>query len=103
MAMLYDMTGQCCGNFEGDTAPEGYWLRANDLADTMTALQFLEKIGPARFANIWSVSIADPATAYAMVRGLAAQEIILAESFPVLVQMEQAGLLPAGTAIEVWS
>lgn len=103
MPTLYDMTGQCCGNFNGETAPEGFWLRDDGKADTLTALQFLDKIGPTRFANVWAASLADPAIAFAMVRGLAAQEIILSESFPVLLQMEQAGLLPAGTAIEVWS
>jgi hypothetical protein len=102
MAMLYDMTGKCCGNFSGDTVPDGYWLR-EDKPETMTALEFLDKIGPARFANIWNTSIANPAVAFPMVRGLAAQEIILAESFPVLIGMEQVGLLPAGTAVEVWS
>jgi hypothetical protein len=102
MAMLYDMTGQCCGNFDGDTAPDGFWQR-DDKPETMTALEFLDKIGPTRFATVWNAAIADPAVAFPMVRGLAAQEIFLSESFPTLLYMEQAGLLPAGTAIEIWS
>lgn len=103
MALIYDMAGRCCGNFDDETAPEGYWLRDADKPEVMTALQFLEKIGPERFANIWSAALANPAIAFSMVRGLAAQEIVLSESFPTLIMMEQAGLLPAGTAFEVWS
>lgn len=103
MALIYDMAGRCCGNFDGDTAPEGYWLRDADKLESLTALQFLEKIGPVRFASIWTAALADPTIAFSMVRGLAAQEILLSESFPTLIMMEHGGLLPSGTAIEIWS
>lgn len=103
MALIYDMAGQCCGNFDGPEAPPGYWLRPDDAPEKFTALQFLDKIGPTRFATIWTAALADPAIAFSMLRGLAAQEILLIESFPTLRAMEQAGLLPEGTAIEVWS
>ena len=102
MAFIYDMTGKCCGNCNDETAPDGYWLR-DDKPETMTALEFLDKIGPARFAAVWAAAMANPAVAFPMLRGLAAQEIFLSESFPTLMYMEQAGLLPAGTALEIWS
>lgn len=94
--------GHNCGHFDGDTAPDGYWLRADDAPDRMTALQFLDKIGPTRFDAVWSAAIANSAVAFPMARGLAAQEVLFAESYPTLIAMEQAGLLPAGTAKEIW-
>lgn len=101
--MLYDYTGQCCGNYDGDTAPDGYWLRDQDAPESMTALQFLDKIGPQRFAAVWGAALVNAGVAFPMVRGLAAQEVLLSESFPSLYALEQAGLLPEGTAVEVWS
>lgn len=69
----------------------------------MTPLDFLNRIGPERFGAVWAASVQSPAIAYAMMRGFAAQSTLLADSFPTLIQLEQAGVLPPGTAIEVWS
>jgi hypothetical protein len=102
MARLFNMQGQCCGNIEG-AAPDGYWSRADDAPDQMTALDFLDKIGPRRFASVWTASLAHPEIAFPMVRGLAAQMIYLSESFPSLIALEQAGVLSAGTALEIWA
>lgn len=101
--LLYDMTGTCCGNFEGATAPAGYWLRADDAPTSMDPLAFMDKLGPTNFGVVWQAMAANPSLAYAGMRGFAAQSIILADSFPVLIQMEAQNLLPAGTAIQVWS
>ena len=100
--LLYDYAGNCTGNWDGDTIPAGYWGRDNDAPLSLTALQFLDRIGAARFAAVWTVAVSNPAVAFQMVRGLAAQEVLLSESFPQLYALEQAGLLPAGTAVEVW-
>lgn len=100
---LMDMTGTCCGNFTGDVAPEGYWLRADDAPDHLPALDFLDRIGPARFAAVFSAMLTQPAMAFHVFRGVAAQNVYLAESFPILLQLEQVGVLPTGTAVEVWS
>lgn len=102
MGLLYDFTGQCAGNWDGETAPDGYWLRATNKPTTMLPLEFLDRIGPERFAAIWTHAVSNAAVAFPMVRGLAAQSIELAESFPALIAMEQMGLLPVGTAIEIW-
>ena len=102
MGLLHDFAGNCCGNWEGDTVPDGFWLRDYDQPTSMTALQFLDKIGPQRFGVVWAAAVANPALAYSMARGLAAQEVLMEQSFPDLYALEQAGLLPAGTAVEVW-
>ena len=80
-----------------------YRQRLEQVLTRLTALEFLDKIGPTRFAAVWQASMVNPAVAFPMVRGLAAQEVLMAEAFPSLYQLEQAGLLPAGTAIEIWS
>lgn len=99
---LMDMAGNSCGNFEGDTAPDGYWLRGDDAPDELYPLDFLDRIGATRFANIWSASLSHPEIAFQMVRGFAAQRILIGESFPALMMMETLGLLPTGTAEEIW-
>lgn len=102
--LLYNMKGECCGNFEdGQAAPSGYWLRPNDSKDTMTPLEFLDKIGLTRFSGIWTAALQNPTLAFSMMRGFAAQNIDILESFPTLLYLESIGLLPAGTAIEIWS
>ena len=102
MGLLYDFDGICCGNWQGDTVPDGYWLREYDRPSSMSALDFLDKIGPSRFGVIWLAAQGNPTLAYSMARGLAAQEVLMEQSFPELYALEQAGLLPAGTAVEVW-
>lgn len=104
MAQLYDMQGQLCGYIGDDQAvPEGYWTRADDAQPSMAPVDFLDRIGPTRFGAIWSAAVSNPSIAFPMMRGFAAQSILIAESFPALIQMEQMGLLPAGTALEVWA
>lgn len=100
---LIDMNGNACGNIGDDQeVPKGYFTKPDDAPLELTALQFLEKIGPERFSVIWAAAIQNPAIAFQLVRALAAQSIFISESFPNLVAMEKAGLLPAGTALEVW-
>lgn len=100
---LMDMTGTDCGNFDSGDVPQGYWTRSAEAPNEMAPLTFLDKIGPVRFGGVWMAALANPAVAYPLVRGLAAQTILIADSFPALVALEQAGVLPSGTAIEVWS
>lgn len=102
MPLLYDMNGKSCGYTDDEVAPEGYWLRPNYSSNRMSPLEFLDKIGPQRFGAIWAAAIQNPQVAFSMMRGFAAQNIEIEESFPALRQMEQLGLLPRGTAIEVW-
>ncbi len=102
MPYLMDMAGNNCGHTDGP-APDGYWLLGDDAPTEMTPLQFLDKLGPERFASVWAVAVSDPPTAFPIMRGFAAQVIYLAESFPTLRALEDAGVLSQGTAIEVWS
>ena len=99
---LIDNTGRNCGNFDGE-APAGYWLRPDEAPDSLTRLEFLDRFGAARFATVWRAMQADPLLAFSVMRGFAAETVHLAVSFPELKQMEAAGLVPAGTAIEIWS
>jgi hypothetical protein len=99
---LYDMNGNCCGNCDGH-APDGYWLRSDDAPVSMASLDFLDKIGATNFGAIWQVMEQSPSLAFTVMRGFAAQSVTMADSFPQLMQMEKAGLIPAGTAIKVWS
>lgn len=104
MAFLYNMNGVNCGSYPDDTTPpEGYWVRSEESKDTMTPLEFLDKIELTRFAGIWAAALQNPTLAFSMMRGFAAQNIDILESFPVLMYLEQIGLLPSGTAIEIWS
>lgn len=100
---LYDMQGQSCGAFDGDTAPDGYWLRPDDAPASLPRLEFLDRVGGTRFAAIWQAMLANPAIAFQVMRGFAAETVQCRESFPALVAMEQAGVIPAGSAIDVWS
>lgn len=103
MTMLYNNQGVCCGNFNGTTAPAGFWLRPDDLPDTLSPHQILQRLGAARFATIWNAALANPTIAFGLFKQLTAREIDIADSFPLLRSMEQAGHLPAGTAVEIWS
>lgn len=104
MALLYNMNGVNCGSCPNDMVPpEGYWVRSEESKDIMAPVEFLDKIGPQRFAGIWTTALQNPTLAFSMMRGFAAQNIVITESFPVLMYLEQIGLLPSGTAIEIWS
>ena len=103
MTMLYNNQGVCCGNFNGTTAPNGYWLRPDDLPDTLSPHLILKKMGSARFATLWTAAVANPAVAFSLMKQLTAREIDIADSFPLLKSAEQAGYLTAGTAVEIWS
>lgn len=100
---LYDMQGRNCGAFSGEAAPDGYWLRADDAPASLPRLEFLDRVGGARFAAIWQAMLANPAIAFQVMRGFAAETVHCRESFPALLGLEQAGVVPQGTAIEVWS
>lgn len=101
---MYDMNGVNCGHLgDEQPVPYGYWVRGDDSLPEMSSLEFLEKIGPDRFAGVWMASQQMPQIAYALMRGLAAQAIYLHESFPSLLMLEGAGILQPGTAFEVWA
>ena len=99
---LIDSLGRNCGHFDGE-APVGYWTRPDEALETMTRLEFLDRLGAARFAVVWKAMQANPALAFSVMRGFAAENIHITVSFPELKQMEALGLLPAGTAVEIWS
>lgn len=99
---LYDMNGRNCGGFNDDVAPAGYWLRAEDAPPSLPRLEFLDRVGPKRFAAIWQAMLVNPAIAFAVMRGFAAETVHCRESFPALLGLEKAGIVPEGTAIEVW-
>lgn len=101
--LMFDMLGQCCGAIDDANVPEGYWARPDDAPTSMAPLDFLDKIGPEGFAVIWNAAITNPALAFQMMRGFAAQTILIEESFPALMAMEAAGLLPGGTALAIWT
>lgn len=103
MNSLMDMTGRNCGNFDGEEPPAGYWLRGSDAPDSMSRLEFLDRVGQSRFADVWDAMVANPAIAFAVMRGFAADVVEVTASFPSLIALEQAGVLPEGTAIEIWS
>lgn len=100
---LYDMQGRNCGAFTGDTAPVGYWLRSDDAPVSLPRLEFLDRVGSVRFAAIWQAMLVNPAIAFQVMRGFAAETVHCRESFPALIALEQAGAIPVGSAIEVWS
>ena len=100
---LYDMAGRNCGHFEGGEAPEGYWLRQNDAEDSMPSVYFLEKLGKDVLFAVWQVAQQNPDLLFQVCRGFSTQNILITESFPLLVLLEQEGILPQGTAIAVWS
>lgn len=104
MTRLYDYAGKFCGNADPEVqVPPGYWLRADDSPDSLSSLEFLDWIGPVRFAAVWQAAQSNAAVAFAMMRGLAAQSVYISESLPILFQLEQLGLLPQGTALEIWA
>lgn len=100
---LFDMMGRNCGAFSGETAPDGYWLRPDDAPASLARLEFLDRVGSARFAAIWQAMLANPEIAFQVMRGFAAETVHCRESFPALLAMEQAGVIAVGSAIEVWS
>lgn len=100
---LHDMMGRSCGAFAGEAAPDGYWLRADDAPASLPRLEFLDRVGATRFAAIWQAMLANPAIAFQVMRGFAAETVHCTESFPALIALEQAGVIPAGSAIEVWA
>lgn len=100
---LMDMAGRNCGSFSGDAAPDGYWLRDADAPDYLSRLEFLDRVGPTRFAGIFAAMVAQPALAFAVMRGFAAETVHIEASFPAVRQMEALGIVPAGTAVAIWS
>ena len=104
MAILMDSTtGAPCGAIGDDQdIPPGYWKRPDTAPDHMAALDFLDALGPQLFAASWAAAQQNAGLLFQVFRGVAAQNVFLADSFPQLVQLEQAGVLPAGTAVRVW-
>ena len=103
MAQLFDGQGNLCGNIGDDQAvPTGYWTMSDGAPLQCDPLTFIDAVGVTSFAAIWQAMQANPQLAFSVMRGFAAQSIIMAESFPETLQMEQAGLLPAGAAIALW-
>lgn len=100
--LLYDMEGRCCGAFGGGVVPEGYWLRPDDASDSMPSVTFLDRLGRDRFSAVWLAAQQDPSLLFEVFRGLAAQNILIAESFPSLKLLESLSVVPAGTAEEIW-
>lgn len=103
MAQLYSNQGVCCGNFNGTTALNGFWLRPDNMPDTLSPHMILQKMGAARFATLWNAALANPSIAFGLFKQLTAREIEFSDSYPLLRAAEQAGHLPAGTAAEIWS
>lgn len=100
---LMDMNGCPCGNFDGDP-PEGFWTRPDDAPLQLSRAEFFDRIGAERFLAIWHAVIAQPdALAFTFFRGFAVGAIDVTESFPRLLELEVAGVLPAGSAIAIWS
>lgn len=104
MPKMYSTTGEFVGNIgEEQEVPSGYFIRPDTSEDSMSPLDFLDKIGPQRFGAVWMAALQNPAIAFPMVRGFAAQLIHMKESFPSLLALEAYGILPQGTALEIWS
>jgi hypothetical protein len=103
MAQMMTMAGVCVGNFDGAVLPAGYWLRPTEAPQAVPRLEFFDRVGATRFQAIFSAMVANPALAFTVFRGFAADTVEIGLSFPALLQMEQMGVLPAGSAIAVWS
>ena len=103
MAQLMNMVGISIGNFDGAIAPDGLWLRPDEAPDVITRLEFFDRVGATRFQRIFEAMLANHALAFTVFRGFAADSTSILASFPALIQMEQLGILPIGSAIEVWS
>lgn len=99
-----NMQGVNCGHIGADQdVPEGFWTRPDDAPDSVSRLQFFDRVGPVRFSAIFTAMMASPALAYQVFRGFAAETIHVGVSFPAMLQMEGLGVLPAGSAVEIWS
>lgn len=98
-----DIQGGCCGNFDGEEVPEGYWLRPDGAPDSVSRLEFFDRVGQARFTAIWLAMQAHPELAFTVMRGFAAETVHVGTSFPAILSLEAMGVIPAGSAIEVWS
>jgi len=103
MPQLMDMQGKLCGHIGDDQpAPDNYWMRPDDAPEAVSRLDFFERVGQARFTAIFVAMMANPQMAYQVFRGFAAETIRIEVSFPAILQMEVLGILPEGSAIEVW-
>ena len=109
MAQLFDSSGNPCGHIGDDQAvPSGYWTLPDSFSCQTDPLTFIDTVGAANFGAIWSVMVTNPPTttslglAFSVMRGFAAQAILMSESFPETLAMEAAGLLPAGSSIGLW-
>jgi len=104
MPQLIDMTGTSCGHIgEDQPAPNGYWTRPDDAPEEVSRLHFFDRVGQARFTAIFIAMQAKPELAFQVFRGFAAETINIRQSFPAIRQMEALGILPAGSAIGIWS
>lgn len=104
MPQLMNMQGVSCGHIdEGQPVPDGYWARPDNAPEAVSRLEFFERVGQERFTAIFVAMQANPALAFQVFRGFAAETINLGQSFPAVLQMEALGILPSGSAIEIWS
>jgi len=101
--VIMDASGLLVGPFNGEALTEGQWTRKSNAANEMLPLTFLDKLGAQNYITIQQVAAKNPMLEFLTARGLAARSIHIKESFPSLIQMEKAGIIPAGTAIAIWS
>jgi len=101
--VIMDASGLVVGPFNGEALTDGQWTRKSNAANEMLPLTFLDKLGAQNYITIQQVAAKNLALLFLTARGLAARSIHIEESFPSLIQMEKAGIIPVGTAIAIWS
>jgi len=101
--VIMDASGLVVGPFNGEALTDGQWLRMSNAANEMLPLTFLDLLGAQNYITIQQVAQKNPTLEFLTARGLAARSIHLSESFPSLIMMEKAGILPVGTAVRIWS
>jgi len=101
--VVMDSTGTVVRDFTGEALSEGEWVRKSNAPAEMLPLTFLDSLGAQNYITIQQVAQKNPTLEFLTARGLASRTIHIAESFPSLIMMEKAGILPAGTAVRIWS
>lgn len=101
--VVMDANGLEVGPATGEPLADGQWVRKNTSPSEMLPLSFLDALGTQNYITIQAVAAKNPALLFLTARGLAARSIHIEESFPSLIMMEKAGILPAGTAVRIWS
>lgn len=105
MAQLYDTNGNLCGYIGNAQAVPagGFFTRPDNAPTEMSSLTFFEKLGQARFTQIWTSAKTNNVVAYEMMKAATLQTMYAEPTLKLVVRLEKAGIIAVGTAQEIWT